>query len=222
MSAPFVPHKPGWKEKAAVRAVYLLIRALFLTVRTRVDDRSGQIKGGKGPIIFCTWHNRMAMTMLGYHRYFKKHRDDQSMAALISASKDGGFLAELFELFGVQPVRGSSSRRGNQAMLEAATWVRKGGHIAITPDGPRGPCYHIHEGILGLAQVTGAPILPVSNRTRWRFALKSWDRFQIPLPFARCDLIVGEPMFVPREATEEDRARLREDLRLRMNAITQD
>ncbi len=222
MSGPVIPRPLNWKERALVRAAYLLIRSLFLTLRLTFDDQSGRIKGAKGPLIFCTWHNRMALTLLGYERYLVKHRTDRDIAALISASRDGGFLARLFELFGVQPVRGSSSRRGRQALLEAVSWVEKGGHIAITPDGPRGPCYSIQDGIIGLAQLTGAPILPVSNHVRWKWCFKSWDRFQIPLPFARCDIKVGPALLVPRDATAEDREKIREELRRRMDAITRD
>ena len=83
------------------------------------------------------------------------------MAALVSASKDGGFLSGILELFGVQPVRGSSSRRGPQALLELTTWAERGHDLTITPDGPRGPCYQVQDGVMSLAQLTGLPIVPV-------------------------------------------------------------
>ena len=85
------------------------------------------------------------------------------MAAMVSASKDGGFLASILECFGVQPVRGSSSRRGPQALLELTGWAERGYDLAITPDGPRGPRYVVQEGIIALAQVTGLPIVPASS-----------------------------------------------------------
>ena len=219
---PFVPHTLGWKDKLSVQLLYYLIRGLFLTLRLRFEDRSGQISGGTQPLIFCTWHNRLALAALAYERYFLRHRPEASMAALISASRDGGVLAYLVEQFGVRPVRGSSSRRGRQALLEATTWVENGAHITITPDGPRGPCYSIQEGVVALAQLTGAPIVPVSNYVRWKFCLKSWDRFQIPLPFARCEIRVGPPIIVPRNASAEEREKLRLELRRRMEAITRD
>ena len=221
-SPVFVPHRLKWKERVAVRFLYFLVRALFLTLRLRFEDRSGQIRGGSGPLIFCTWHNRLALAMLAYERYFLKLRSDGAMAALISASRDGGVLAHIVELFGVQPVRGSSSRRGRQALLEATTLVESGCHVTITPDGPRGPCYSIQEGVIALAQLTGAPIIPVSNHVSWKFTLKSWDRFQVPLPFAKCEIRVGPPILVPRDATAEAREKLRLELRRRMDAITRD
>jgi lysophospholipid acyltransferase (LPLAT)-like uncharacterized protein len=218
----FVPQPLSWKEKLAVRLLYFLIRGLFLTLRVRFEDRSGQIKGGGGPLIFCTWHNRLILGVYGYKRYFRRHRADGAMAALISASRDGGMLAEIFTQFGLRPVRGSSSRRGRQALLEATTWVEQKNHITITPDGPRGPRYSIHEGVIALAQLTGAPVVPFSSHVRWKLELKSWDRFQIPLPFAKCVIHVGPPVFVPRNAGAEERERWRIELRRRMDAITRD
>jgi lysophospholipid acyltransferase (LPLAT)-like uncharacterized protein len=134
------------------------------------------------------------------------------MAALISASKDGALLAELLGRFGVVPVRGSSSRRGGQALIELVTWSRRGYDITVTPDGPRGPCYVAQEGVLVLAQLTGAPVLPVSCRLGWKIRVNSWDRFQIPLPFSRCEISIEPPIYVPRETSPEEREKLRQRL----------
>jgi len=144
------------------------------------------------------------------------------MCALISASRDGGLLASVVERFGIQPIRGSSSRRGPQALLEATTWMERGYSIVITPDGPRGPVYQVQEGIIHLAQLTGRPIIPTSNFTRWKARLGSWDRFQIPLPFARCESYHGEPIWVARDTGESEREQLRARLESAMRAITRD
>jgi hypothetical protein len=141
---------------------------------------------------------------------------------MISASRDGGFLASVVESFGIQAIRGSTSRRGPQALLEATTWMERGYSIVITPDGPRGPVYRIQDGIIHLAQLTGRPIIPTSNFTGWKIRLRSWDRFQIPLPFARCHSYHGEPIWVPRDATEAQREELRAKLETAMRAITTD
>ena len=144
------------------------------------------------------------------------------MAALVSASRDGAFLAGILEWFGVQPVRGSSSRRGPQALLELTTWAERGYDLTITPDGPRGPCYQIQDGIMSLAQVTGLPIVPVAMNLKGKVRLKSWDRFQIPLPFARCEVAIGQVMHVPREASDTERETLRQQLEAELRAITRD
>jgi lysophospholipid acyltransferase (LPLAT)-like uncharacterized protein len=122
----------------------------------------------------------------------------------------------------VQPVRGSSSRRGPQALLELTTWAERGYDLAITPDGPRGPCYVVQEGVMSLAQVTGLPILPASYHLNWKLRLNSWDRFQIPLPFARCEVFIERPLRVPRQASDAQREDLRRQLEETLKGITKD
>ena len=141
---------------------------------------------------------------------------------MVSASKDGGLLASVLECNGVQPVRGSTSRRGRQALLELTTWAERGYDLAITPDGPRGPCYVVQDGVTSLAQLTGLAVIPVSYHLSWKICLKSWDRFQIPLPFSKCVARFGEPLKVPREATDAQREELRRELERRLNANTVD
>ena len=144
------------------------------------------------------------------------------MAALVSASKDGGFLTGILEYFGVEAVRGSSSRRGSQAVLELTTWAERRYDLAITPDGPRGPCYVVQDGVMSLAQLTGLPIVPFSYNLSWKIRVKSWDRFQIPLPFSRCEMNLAKPIHVPREATDAEREVLRQRLEASLRGMTRD
>jgi lysophospholipid acyltransferase (LPLAT)-like uncharacterized protein len=196
---------------------------MALTIRYRLDDRSGLFSvPPKEPLIFAVWHNRLALVLDLYDHYMCRPQPERRMAAMVSASKDGGMLARVLELFRVQPVRGSSSRRGAQALRELVGWGERGYDLAITPDGPRGPCYTVRDGVIATAQLTGLPIVPVSFRLNWKIRLKSWDRFQIPLPFARCDITTGRPMRVPREASEAERESLRQQLEAELRAITQD
>ena len=138
------------------------------------------------------------------------------------ASKDGASLSRIIEWFRVQPVRGSSSRRGAQALLELTTWAERGYDLTLTPDGPRGPCYQIQDGIMSLAQLTGLPIVPAALNLNWKISVKSWDRFQIPLPFARCEVCVGKPIRVPSNASDAEREALRRQLETELRAITRD
>jgi lysophospholipid acyltransferase (LPLAT)-like uncharacterized protein len=122
----------------------------------------------------------------------------------------------------VQPVRGSSSRRGPQALLELTGWAERGYDLAITPDGPRGPRYVVQEGVMALAQVTGFPIIPASYYLGRKVQAKSWDRFQIPLPFSVCEVMIGKPVRVPREASDEERETLRQQLEQALREISRD
>ncbi len=218
-----VPHAPTPLQRVVAWVVFLLIRLVAATLRYRWEDRSGDFGAtSPGPAIFCAWHNRLALSMIAYYQYVKPRTRSPGLAAMVSASKDGGLLTAILECFQVQPVRGSSSRRGRQALLELTTWAERGYDLAITPDGPRGPCYVVQDGVTSLAQLTGLPIIPVSYHLGWRIRPKSWDRFQIPLPFARCEMFFGKPIRVPREASDAEREALRLQLEQVLKSISQD
>lgn len=208
-----VPNAPRWHQRLGAWLIFALVRAVSATVRYRLTDRSAYYDHGPaGPAIYCVWHNRLALCLASYYRYAKPRSRAPGLAALVSASRDGALLAAILECFGVQPVRGSSSRRGPQALLELSGWAERGYDLAITPDGPRGPRYVVQKGVIGLAQVTGLPIVPASCRLGWKVQLRSWDRFQVPLPFSRCDVVTGALVRVPRDASEAEREALRQGL----------
>ena len=226
-----VPNQPKWFQRLGAVIVFLALRGVLATVRYRLGNHSDYFgpqtkrEAQENPtrqVIYCLWHNRLASCIRAYNRFGRPRSPAASIAALVSASKDGALLAAILECFKLQPVRGSSSRRGSQAVLELTSWAAQGYDLAITPDGPRGPCYQLQDGILALAQITGLPILPVSFNLTWKIRLKSWDRFQIPLPFARCEVLVGEVIRVPRDVTDAQRAELRQELQRRLAAITKD
>jgi lysophospholipid acyltransferase (LPLAT)-like uncharacterized protein len=218
---PMIRHI-SFSRKLAAYLIYILVKSLSSTIRSRLIDPSGFFKGEvESPIIFALWHNRLALSMTIFHRYVRS-KNLPRLAALVSASRDGGVLARVLQNFEVQPVRGSSSRRGAQALLELTSWIEKGYHAAITPDGPRGPCYSVQEGIIALAQISGAPIIATSLYLPWKIQLKSWDRFQIPLPFTRCEIRFSDPLYVPRNATPTEREQLRRELEKRLLDITMD
>jgi hypothetical protein len=222
-SGVVVPHSPRWYQRLAAWLVFLFIRGISATIRYRLDDRSGFFTGGPpGTAIYCVWHNRLALCLKLYYGFGRPLNPTAGLAAMVSASKDGAFLAAILERFNVQPVRGSSSRRGPQALLELTTWAERGYDLAITPDGPRGPCYVVQEGIMSLAQITGLPILPASYYLSWKYRPKSWDRFQIPLPFARCDIRVAKPIRVPRDASDTEREKIRLQLENTLKELSTD
>lgn len=214
-----IPHAPRWYQRLGAWIIYAVVRSIAATIRYTWDDRSGF---AADQAIYCVWHNRLALCLKAYSTYARPRAKTRGLAAIVSASRDGAFLTGILECFGVQPVRGSSSRRGAQALLELTSWAEQGYDLAITPDGPRGPCYVVREGTMMLAQVTGLPIIPASYSLNWQWRLKSWDRFIVPLPFARCDMIVGKPVRVPREASDAEREVLRKQLEESLRAMSRD
>jgi len=221
-SGVVVPNQPRWFQRLGAFILFLTIRVYVLSLRIRWeynDDRNDRVDG---PSIYCFWHNRLLLCTEAYRHHAQNHRMGKGMAGLISASKDGAFLAAILERFGVQPVRGSSSRRGPQAMLELTSWAERGYDLAITPDGPRGPKYIVQQGAMSLAQLTGLPIVPFGFYAHRKIQLKSWDAFQIPLPFSRCDLRMGAPVRISRDATDAQREAARLQLEQALNTISRD
>lgn len=214
-----IPNEAGLGQRLAARMFYMLLRMLRFTWRVYFSDPHGMMEAGRDrPLILCAWHNRLAYAMIAIREDIQP-KTGRRMAAMVSASRDGAFLVEILRAFDVEPVRGSTSRRGRQALLELSRQVKAGLHLGITPDGPRGPCYEIQDGILSLAQLTGLPIVPLGCRARRKVRFKSWDRFELPWPLTRCDVTFGEPLEVPRKATEEQRNALKDDLKRRMMEI---
>jgi lysophospholipid acyltransferase (LPLAT)-like uncharacterized protein len=218
-----IPHRLPWLKQVLATFVFLLIRLIACTLRFRFDDRSGLFQSKSAdPAIFAIWHNRLSLSLIIYLKYCRQRQPERRMAAIVSASRDGAVVAHILKLFNVQPVRGSTSRRGPQALLELTSWAERGFDLAITPDGPRGPCYGVQPGVVSLAQLTTLPILPAGYHVSWKLRAHNWDRFLIPLPFARVDVTLGELVRVPRDADATERETCRRLLEERMRAITRD
>lgn len=187
--------------------VWLSSRAIQMigsTLRMTLEDRGGVLHQPEhAPVIIAFWHNRTALMPFFYQRYCR----GRTALTFISRSRDGQFMTDVAAQFGIKAVRGSSSRHGVSAMLGA---IRAAGDqrvdLVITPDGPRGPRYEIQPGLIRLAQATGRPIVAITCQLKWKCVLNSWDGFQIPFPFSACRLITSEPVFVPENVSEAERA----------------
>lgn len=222
-SGVVVPNAPRWYQWVLAGIIWLLVKLVSLTIRYQVHDPHHVLKAGKLPLsIYCIWHNRVVLCVEIYRRFARPPSPARGLAGMVSASKDGALLAAIFRCLGVRPVRGSSSRRGAQALRELNTAAEQGYDLAITPDGPRGPRYQVADGAVALAQLTGQPLLPASYRLSWKLTLKSWDRMLIPLPFSRCEVEIGEPFTVPRELSEEAREQYRQRLEQELRRITRE
>ena len=194
----------------------VLVSVLGGTLRWRMDDTSGVLALTTGkPVIFAFWHNRLFLMPYMFRKYWKPRQ--RRAAVLVSASKDGEKLARVLARFNLICVRGSTSRRGREALRKLARAVQDGCDVGITPDGPRGPRYRVQIGAVSLAQLTGASIVPVSYTLSRKIMLNSWDKFMIPLPFARCAVRLGAPISVPPEADDA----LRENKRLELERVLQ-
>lgn len=190
-----------------------LIRCLATTYRYEIVDRCGVLTPTtevNKPVIFAMWHNRIIAIPPVWTRSGGKFR---KTVVLTSASKDGATLASAMAVFGLGAIRGSSSRRAVAALIGMKRALKEGCDVAITPDGPRGPKYGFHPGLIKLAESSGAPIVPIHATCTSAWRLKTWDGLLIPKPFCHIKVTFDAMLVVPPrldEATfESERERVR-------------
>ena len=172
----------------------LAVRMWSRTLRySRVGyDRVVQANA-QGPLIFALWHDEL-FSPCYLHR-------DEGIIAVVSSSKDGELLAQVLSRLGFQLARGSSSRNGMQAVRQVLqTMGRTGANTVLTVDGPRGPRHQVKEGAVYLAAKSGLPVVPVRvHMSPVKRFHKAWDKFQLPLPGARCIVYYGQPYTLAKE-----------------------
>ncbi|MBI1871083.1 MAG: lysophospholipid acyltransferase family protein [Chlamydiae bacterium] len=167
------------------------------------------------PIIFAFWHNQLMMMPFCYLALTRR----QKMSALISQSRDGQIVSDLIHQFGFEAIRGSSSRGGFSALLKLQQRLKEGFDLAVTPDGPRGPCGQAQLGVIGLAAVSGASILPIAYDADHKKVLQTWDRFKIPYPYSRAALVAGSPLEVPPHRDPEMMELKRQELQKSLEEV---
>jgi len=197
------PDRPsGLMHRLAVwfisTASYCLIHAICGTLRWKVEgmEHHQSILDGGRKVIFAFWHGRILMAT-----YFWRKR---GIVVMTSRSREGDYIAKLIKLFGYGSARGSSSRGGRRALVEMMRELRCKRDVAFTIDGPRGPRYVAKPGAAWLSAKTGDAVLPFPISCRKRWVVSSWDRFHIPMPFSRVLVLIGAPILVRAEATEEE------------------
>ncbi|MDR1456477.1 MAG: DUF374 domain-containing protein [Puniceicoccales bacterium] len=172
-------------ERFLVRILSLILLLWWKTLRIRAGKKLRLLCRSKDSLIFALWHQHLFLAGLIYRRFRYPHQS----CAVISASKDGELLAELFRLLGISAVRGSSHRGAIGVYNAAVRMASAGNDICITPDGPRGPKGHCKPGAVRISQETGVTVCAIRIREHCAISLKSWDSFRIPLPFSRVDLV---------------------------------
>ena len=168
-------------------------------MRRQCDDRFKVLDNPNPPGIAVTWHNRLMFFPLMFPKRLR-----HCTSAVISASRDGQYVADLMNWMGVESIRGSSSKKGMNALNGAIRALESKRYVAFTPDGPRGPRYHMSSGPIYLASRFQVPVYPVAINYSSYWELKSWDRFQIPKPFAKVTLVIGEKILIPADLSEEE------------------
>lgn len=178
-----------------------LINILIRTLRIKIHDLPDKDKY----FVFIFLHSQM---IIGWW-LFKNRKS----AALVSASEDGEILSRLLVKWNYKVVRGSSSKGGKDALKELIEIVNKNHSAIITPDGPRGPAGEIKNGALIVSNRCSIPLIPVKIiYHRKKVLSKSWDRFEIPLPFSECDVYFGNKYSYDEYLNEKDLSELKKTI----------
>ncbi len=174
------------------------LRLLQATCRFRQEGAEDGVKEARtvGAVLWAFWHNRLLGPLIPYR--------NQGAGVVISQSRDGELIARVVEGFGYVALRGSSTRGGSQALRGLLRHLRSGHDVAFTPDGPRGPRYTVRPGLAYLAAKTGLPVVPMGVAYSRKAVFSSWDRFQLPLPFATVLLHLGAPLHFPPGSPEDE------------------
>ncbi|MCP3966206.1 MAG: lysophospholipid acyltransferase family protein [Lentisphaerae bacterium] len=190
------------------------IRAVFY--RLEIQDPNDHSNKAQS-CISVTWHNRLIFFPAAFPAAARKRTK-----AVVSASRDGQYITDLIAQFGIGSVRGSSSRKGANAQRAALKALKDGYNVAFTPDGPRGPKYHMAKGPVHLASITGCPVIPLTINASRYWQIRSWDNFQIPKPFSKLTLILGDKIEIPPNLSEKELEKWRKIVEDKLMEITAD
>jgi lysophospholipid acyltransferase (LPLAT)-like uncharacterized protein len=188
---PWVIRTLAFFGALAVRCWIGTLRYQYRPLGPNVDPHRAELKQR---VIYAFWHENLLLLAYQYGR--------PDIHVLISEHADGQLITEIAERLGFRSVRGSRTRGGRKAMLEMIR-IAAEAHIAITPDGPKGPRRQVQPGLVYLAAKTGLPIVPIGIGFDRPWRARSWDCFALPRPFRRARTVTGELIHVPADADKE-------------------
>jgi len=189
------------------------LRLLGRTLRVRREEGTVAALWAAGtPVIYVVWHARLLLLPYLYR--------DRELRALISRSRDGDLVAGLVRRFGFVVVRGSSTRGGAGGLRALIRALGKGHSVVLVPDGPRGPSETVKAGVVTLARISGAPVVPLALAASSEWHARSWDGFRVPKPFSRCIVRFGDPVRVSRPQEGGGDESTRKDIEAALRAVT--
>ncbi len=190
----------------------IVLRLCGLSWRVRYV-RYAPFRAGRArskPALFAFWHGRQ-LPLIHTHR-------NEDVSVLVSRNRDGQYAANVLHSMGFHTVRGSSSRGGFEAIRSMAIVLRNGFDAAVTPDGPRGPAESVKSGLAHISRLGNRPLIPIGASAWPAIRLASWDRFLLPLPFARVGIVEGRP--IPAMKREDDPQHWKDRVETELNRVT--
>jgi lysophospholipid acyltransferase (LPLAT)-like uncharacterized protein len=190
-------------QAVIARLAAFYIQGVARALRWRVAGEPNLAEFASGPpMIVVFWHETLpSMPILWL--LSRRLGLTRPGIALASQHRDGRLIGRILNLMGIGLVAGSSSRGGAAGLRGLARALEQGAHVALTPDGPRGPARACAPGVAQLAALSGARVLPCAAMTRPAIQLSSWDKMRLPLPFGRGALVLGAPLVVGRDDWRE-------------------
>lgn len=178
--------------------VYRLFK--FQELFTRIIEVNNPLQK---PCIYAMWHAHQ----------FCIHGlpDRKNINVLISRSRDGEIIANVVEKWGFKTIRGSKGKKGAvEASMQMLSALKQGENCAMMVDGPHGPARIVKDGVIKIAKLSGAPIVPIywhSKNFTW-VKFPSWDEMRSPILSTNMVNVYGEPIYVAPDGDEEE-ARLK-------------
>ncbi len=192
-----------------------LARLILKTIRYQIYglDRYKALKASGKRVVFAIWHGQLTL--------FYPMAHHSKSCGIVSRSRDGELAAKIIKHFGFDSVRGSSSRAGAIAIMEAEKYLNEGYDIVVTVDGPKGPRFSVKNGAIYISKRFDCVIIPVVASINRYKMFKSWDRFIFPLPFAKLFLYLGEPIYTSNNIDMDVIKQESEGLRKKMLEMTE-
>ncbi len=200
-------------KNVRISCIYYFLRVYLSLLRIKVIGQRDSYKNleNNGRIIIAIWHQRL-LPSFAYAPEISK----LNPCVMISRSKDGDLIAPIAKRLGLEPVRGSSSRGGSVALATLLKVLEVRQAVIHVVDGPRGPKSVVQPGIIRMAQVSGAVIIPLFVSAEKAWIMGSWDRFLVPKPFSQVIIRWGEPFSVPSDIDSETFEALRKEFETRL------
>jgi len=196
-------------NNAAGSLINLLIKTLNVK---RINAESFDEVASKENCVVAFWHGKM---FLGW--YLQKNKN---FSSLVSRSKDGDVLANMLSKWNYSVVRGSSHIGGKEALEMMLEQANAGYSFAITPDGPKGPVRKMKAGAVVLAKKRGMKLFLVGIGYKKKVTLKSWDSFEVPLPFTRAAAVYSGPVIIDKELSYDETSKMIEEMETKLNELT--
>jgi lysophospholipid acyltransferase (LPLAT)-like uncharacterized protein len=226
MPAKSAPHRTKSKRRLtparmllyrfAALVGYAIMELTWRTARVRIsgEDRLAELLQQHGSVVPVFWHQHLLICsryLVGRPlRAFKP-------GFMISPSVDGQAPSMMAAIYRAHVVRGSGSYTGIRAVRGAHdALVKENISTAITPDGPRGPRFKFKPGAIFAAQISGKPVVPLAYWAKPARMLRTWDKFIIPIPFAKVRVVWGEPFMPPPQADDAQMESMQREMERRL------